>query len=146
MPVDFMMTAAAGLPQAGATAGPAGAASAADTDRFAAMMNPVEPVARSGAPAMGHEPVRAASGVSSDPAKKVALGDAILRSLDSAGHAYTEGNRSIAEVLDAGGARISGVDLLKIQMEVVKSSIAAELVGKGISMATKHVDQLTKLQ
>lgn len=146
MPIEAIAAAAATLSATPLQAAPA-MAPAGDVDRFAALMSP-QPA---GAPAGVHSgadahPVRATGVASAEPAKKTSLGDAILRSLDNAGQGYLDSNRYISEVLNAGGSGMSAVDMIRIQVEVVKSSIVAELVGKGVSQTTKNIDQLTKLQ
>lgn len=146
MPIDALAAAAAQAPTASLETAPV-AAPPGDAERFAALMNPQAAAAPAGiSPAVDMSHARTAGVPSAEPTRKTSMGDAILRSLDTAGQEYLDSNRYISEVLNAGGSGMGAADMIRIQVEVVKSSIVAELVGKGVSQTTKNIDQLTKLQ
>lgn len=80
------------------------------------------------------------------PAQGNSIGDAILRSMDSAGRTYRARTDEINRLAAADGAHLTTADLLRIQFQLIDSSMQVDLISKAVSKATQHIDQLTKLQ
>ncbi|NIM41995.1 MAG: hypothetical protein GTN86_12575 [Xanthomonadales bacterium] len=74
------------------------------------------------------------------------LGDAILRSMENAGREYLAKTQEIHAALTERGQEISTTTLLRLQVQLTDASMFVDLLGKAVSKATQHVDQLTKLQ
>lgn len=74
------------------------------------------------------------------------MGDVILAKLDSVGSKFTTAVEKVHHRLDTMPQTLSLPELLKLQLEVATVSLEVELVGKGVSKAVQHVDQLSKLQ
>lgn len=74
------------------------------------------------------------------------LGDAILRSMEGAGREYMARTQEIHAALTERGQEISTTALLRLQVQLTDASMFVDLLGKAVSKATQHVDQLTKLQ
>jgi type III secretion system YscI/HrpB-like protein len=74
------------------------------------------------------------------------LGDAILRSMENAGREYIARTQEIHAALSERGQEISTTALLRLQVQLTDASMFVDLLGKAVSKATQHVDQLTKLQ
>lgn len=74
------------------------------------------------------------------------LGDAILSSLEGVGREYAAKSQRITAALTPDSELLSVSELLRLQLAVADSSMFVELVGKAVSKATQHIDQLTKLQ
>jgi type III secretion system YscI/HrpB-like protein len=87
-----------------------------------------------------------------DPASDVpatsgkSIGDAILRSLDATGKAYKDKSLEIDRILAVDGGKVSTVDLLRIQFQLIEASLQVDLYSKCISKGNQCIDQLTKLQ
>jgi type III secretion system YscI/HrpB-like protein len=79
------------------------------------------------------------------PVNGNSIGDAILRSMDSAGRSYTAKANEISR-LATSGADLTTSDLLRIQFQLIESSMQVDLISKTVSKAVQHIDQLTKLQ
>lgn len=74
------------------------------------------------------------------------MGDAILSSLEGLGREYAAKSERITAALTPDSDLLSVSELLRLQLAVADSSMFVELVGKAVSKATQHIDQLTKLQ
>jgi type III secretion system YscI/HrpB-like protein len=74
------------------------------------------------------------------------LGDAILRSMEQAGREYMAKTQEIHMALSERAQEISTTALLRLQVQLTDASMFVDLLGKAVSKATQHVDQLTKLQ
>ena len=74
------------------------------------------------------------------------LGDAILRSMEEAGREYAAKTQEIHMALSERAQEISTTALLRLQVQLTDASMFVDLLGKAVSKATQHVDQLTKLQ
>lgn len=74
------------------------------------------------------------------------LGEKILARLDAVGSQFRTNMERTHAMLEAGPANMSLKDLFQLQMEMAQVSLEIELVGKGVSKAVQHVEQLTKLQ
>lgn len=74
------------------------------------------------------------------------LGDAILRSMEEAGRQYAAKTQEIHQVLLDRSQELSTTSLLRLQVQLTDASMFVDLLGKAVSKATQHVDQLTKLQ
>lgn len=77
---------------------------------------------------------------------KANLGDAILGSLESVGRDYAAKSQRISAALTPDAELLSTTELLRLQLAMADASMFVELVGKAVSKATQHIDQLTKLQ
>lgn len=114
---------------------------ASDAARFTDVLNAGDPSAvqrAGGVAAAAVEPVSSVSGSH--------LGDAILGSLESLGREYAVKSRHITAALTPDSDLLSTTELLRLQLSMADASMFVELVGKAVSKATQHVDQLTKLQ
>lgn len=74
------------------------------------------------------------------------LGDAILRSMEEAGRQYVAKTQEIHQVLLDRSQELSTTSLLRLQVQLTDASMFVDLLGKAVSKATQHIDQLTKLQ
>lgn len=74
------------------------------------------------------------------------LGEKILARLDALGTEFRTNLERTHALLDVAPANLSLKDLLKLQIETAQISLEIELVGKGVSKAVQHADQLTRLQ
>lgn len=74
------------------------------------------------------------------------LGDAILRSMETAGREYAAKTQEIHMALTERGQELTASGLLRLQVQLTDASMFVDLLGKAVSKATQHVDQLTKLQ
>lgn len=74
------------------------------------------------------------------------LGDAILRSMEEAGREYMAKTQEIHTALTERGQELTTTALLRLQVQLTDASMFVDLLGKAVSKATQHVDQLTKLQ
>jgi hypothetical protein len=105
-----------------------GPAPAADVARFAEAMGPraaPEPMVSSVA---GVEP------------------GSFFDSIRLVGQNYTQMSLEMKSVLGKGPANIDSFDLIKLQLQMVDSSMLVDLVSRTVQKATQHIDQLTKLQ
>lgn len=81
------------------------------------------------------------------PTDNVSMGDAILRSLDAAGRSYQEKSAGIRKLMAVENTTpLTTSDLLRMQFELLDTSMQVDLISKTISKGTQHIDQLTKLQ
>ncbi len=92
------------------------------------------------------ESVQTVSVVDSVPNGLRTIGDAILARLDAVGNSYIRNVERTHHLLESPPGNLQLRDLLKLQMEMSAISVEVELVGKGVSKAVQHVDQLSKLQ
>lgn len=75
------------------------------------------------------------------------IGDAILRSLEAAGRSYVDKSAGIHKLVSVENTQpITSKDLLRMQFELLDTSLQVDLISKVVSKGTQHVDQLTKLQ
>ena len=74
------------------------------------------------------------------------MGDAIIARLEAVGASYKNNVARTHALLDSPPGNLRLTDLLKLQVEMASISIEVELVGKGVSKAVQHIDQLSKLQ
>lgn len=74
------------------------------------------------------------------------LGDAILRSMEEAGREYAAKTQEIHMALTERGQELTTTSLLRLQVQLTDASMFVDLLGKAVSKATQHLDQLTKLQ
>jgi hypothetical protein len=117
-----------------------GAANADDSARFSGMLaTPDDEVAPVDAPYAVDEAGR----VASNPGT---LGDSIIRSMEAMGRGYTEKSARIKNVLVDGAEPISTIDLIRLQFDMIDTSIMVDLISKTVQKSTQHIDQLTKLQ
>lgn len=79
------------------------------------------------------------------PVNGNSIGDAILRSMDAAGRTYSAKANEINR-LAGDGAQLTTADLMRIQFQLIDSSMQIDLISKTVSKAVQHIDQLTKLQ
>jgi type III secretion system YscI/HrpB-like protein len=94
------------------------------------------------APAPGQGPAPVADTAPSNNS----IGDAILRSMDSAGRSYKAKAGEIDQLMTVDSAKFTTTDLLRIQFQLINASMQVDLISKAISKGTQHIDQLTKLQ
>lgn len=80
------------------------------------------------------------------PANGNSIGDSILRTLDSAGRTYQNNFSKVERTLTNVGGELNAADLLRLQVQLIGSSLQIELISKVVSKGTQHIDQLTKLQ
>ena len=80
------------------------------------------------------------------PSEPGHLGDAILRSMEEAGRQYVAKTQEIHHVLLDRSQELSTTSLLRLQVQLTDASMFVDLLGKAVSKATQHIDQLTKLQ
>ena len=80
------------------------------------------------------------------PSEPGHLGDAILRSMEEAGRQYVAKTQEIHNVLLDRSQELSTTSLLRLQVQLTDASMFVDLLGKAVSKATQHIDQLTKLQ
>jgi type III secretion system YscI/HrpB-like protein len=80
------------------------------------------------------------------PVNGNSIGDAILRSMDAAGRSYKAKANEINQLVNNDNAHLSTIDLLRIQYQLIDSSMQVDLISKTVSKAIQHIDQLTKLQ
>lgn len=74
------------------------------------------------------------------------LGDAILRSMEEAGRQYVAKTQEVSQLLVDRSQELSTTSLLRLQIQLTDASMYVDLLGKAVSKATQHIDQLTKLQ
>jgi type III secretion system YscI/HrpB-like protein len=74
------------------------------------------------------------------------LGDAILRSMEEVGRQYAAKTQEIHQVFLDRSQELSTTSLLRLQVQLTDASMFVDLLGKAVSKATQHIDQLTKLQ
>ena len=74
------------------------------------------------------------------------LGEKILARLDAVGVQFRTNLERTHALLEVSPGNMSLKDLLKLQIETAQISLEIELVGKGVSKAVQHADQLTRLQ
>ena len=77
---------------------------------------------------------------------KTTMGDAILARLDSIGASYKSAVEKTHKLLDGPPGKLDLQVLLQLEIDMSAVSLQVELVGKGVSKAVQHFDQLTKLQ
>jgi len=107
----------------------------ADSTRFSDLMD-----------GSGVEPVGAVQQLDGSTSITRTMGDIILAKLDSVGSKFTTAVEKVHHRLETLPQTLSLPELLKLQIEVATVSLEVELVGKGVSKAVQHVDQLSKLQ
>lgn len=120
------------------------AANTSDAARFTNLL--AGPLAGNPQPAdavVATPPVGAAG--SARPAS-TSLGEDILRGLESVSNSYQEHVQHANGLLDSDANQIGVMDLLKLQVRLVETSMQVEVVTKGVSKMIQNVDQLTKLQ
>lgn len=74
------------------------------------------------------------------------LGESILLSLDSAGRAYKAQAARIDGTLGTEGSNLTMGDLLRVQFQLIDTSLQVDLLSKVISKGVQHIDQMIKLQ
>jgi type III secretion system YscI/HrpB-like protein len=74
------------------------------------------------------------------------IGDAILRTMDTAGRDFQAKTAEIERLLGAPHASFTAGDILRLQNQLITSSLQVEVLSKVVSKAVQHIDQLTKLQ
>ncbi|VTU22727.1 Type III secretion needle MxiH like protein [Variovorax sp. PBL-H6] len=62
------------------------------------------------------------------------------------GQNYTQMSAEMKSVLGKGAAHVDSFDLIKLQLQMIDTSLLVDLVSRTVQKATQHVDQLTKLQ
>lgn len=62
------------------------------------------------------------------------------------GQNYTQMSLEMKSVLGKGPANIDSFDLIKLQLQMIDTSMVVDLVSRTVQKATQHIDQLTKLQ
>jgi type III secretion system YscI/HrpB-like protein len=111
------------------------AGSESDAGRLADLLS-AQPAASAPNPVV--EPVSQISGPG--------LGDSILRSMDAVGKAYSDKASDVHRFLSVPGGEFSTLDLIKLQFQMIDTSLQVDLISKTVSKANQHIDQLTKLQ
>lgn len=75
------------------------------------------------------------------------MGDAIIRGMQAVGQHYQETTNGLhASIKESAASPLNIGGLLQIQARLIEVTMEVEVVSKGISKTTQHVDQLTKLQ
>jgi len=87
----------------------------------------------------------AAPGPASPQGPGKSMGDAILRSMDATGRNYKAKIEEMNLKL-ANPQEMTTSDLLRMQFQLIDTSMQVDLISKAISKGTQHIDQLTKLQ
>jgi len=80
------------------------------------------------------------------PAQGAGIGDTILRSVDAAGRQYAAQAEQVHALFGVKGSELSVMDLIRVQFQMIDTSLQVDLISKAVSKSTQHVDQLTKLQ
>ncbi|VTU27099.1 hypothetical protein H4CHR_01926 [Variovorax sp. PBS-H4] len=62
------------------------------------------------------------------------------------GQNYTQISHEMKGVLGKGVGNIDSFDLIKLQFQMIDTSMMVDLVSRTLQKATQHIDQLTKLQ
>ena len=90
--------------------------------------------------------VSSVSNINFPDSTKTTMGDAILARLDSIGASYKSAVEKTHNLLDGPPGKLDLQVLLQLEIDMSAVSLQVELVGKGVSKAVQHFDQLTKLQ
>lgn len=94
----------------------------------------------------GIEPVSGVPQLDGSTSITRTMGDMILAKLDNVGSKFTTAVEKMHHRLDNWTQTQSLPELLKLQIDVAIVGLEVELVGKSVSKAVQHVDQLSKLQ
>lgn len=62
------------------------------------------------------------------------------------GQNYSQLSLEMKSVLGKGPAHIDSFDLIKLQLQMIDTSMMVDLVSRTVQKATQHIDQLSKLQ
>jgi type III secretion system YscI/HrpB-like protein len=73
------------------------------------------------------------------------LGDTVLQGMQKVSTDMQHSWATVGQVLD-GKSSLSVSDLLKVQMELIQTSLQFDFLGKVVGRTTQNVDQLVKLQ
>jgi type III secretion system YscI/HrpB-like protein len=74
------------------------------------------------------------------------MGDAIIRSLEATGRSYASKSEGIRKMLSVDAPHLSPRDLLRVQFELIDTSMQVDLLAKVVGKGTQFLDQMTKLQ
>jgi len=72
--------------------------------------------------------------------------DAFMHSMQEFGRSYAEQSSQIKHIMSDNAHDLGAMDLLRIQVGLVETSMQVELASRFVQKATQHIDQLTKLQ